>query len=996
MKRKFALALALVMIFTSLVTMNVFASSYAYIYSNPARTYAANTLLPGSKSGLAGQTLLTAVTDEATADGKALTAAVPNEVPGLDLLIQFNTATLTSFSKSITVQLTGGEFAYLSGIGANNVATGVKNSFGPGLAVSGTQTKIKHNVFETPYSAFVAANVTNVKTAVLAIVDPADTGYADAAAFTTALKASVTTAVGTIAAMTELEKLIASKLVDTTAAQALITAAAYPLASGASAVAITALVGSVQALYDTDAEVVAYADSVVASIPVHLRNYAGSAYVNYASSIMTSVGFNAPVPYTFRVWDTDPTKATITFNSTIEENRSYIALPLSVRATGTADIKLSVTESTNISGFTAFSDLIVGGYAKGATLVVKEQKVAKATMTLGDLIFTEKKPAVFGATTTIILDAPEGYKFINTSSITAVGDNQITTTVVTPALNAVKEGWTAAGAVDTTNFLNNEANTSVKLTVALSNTSTSSSSSIVFKNVQVTPIDDETIPLDYVLNIKARSSAFDAIDAQVGTRKLWNYTTALATGTKEGFSGFIDASKTNVIGAVHTEIALNKVTVKEVITNTWGTSRDYSYYRLTDAEGNLLDKVHFSKVTVTFADFVGATQPLGVADAKFGKGKEGDSVLRFNSNGSEFRVSDLPQSVASKLASMAVTASITAEAGFAGDVYVTFTNGNESTAPLKVATFKAPITVETKVTSVQIGHQSYPVASIRVAETAKTALRVGTTLVLGITEYKTAQSISGMYFAPIVSSDITVEGSELKLMKPTYGGSAIGITIDKETKNAPGAFTINNLILNVNRTIPEGDYQVLVFGNAVVNNNVMDTYLDVAAASENDNEYYGFVKEGYSVDYLKVATEGAFTQVMPEIKLTDGSNIALINGVATTMAAPAKIVDGRFYVPIKFVSMYLGVPENKIIYDDLFARVTIKAGASTILFTKDSYVYTVDSIDYNMFDDGVYAAPYNDAELMRMYVPLKYVAKAFNIQFTWDAAASVATFNPVQ
>jgi len=83
-----------------------------------------------------------------------------------------------------------------------------------------------------------------------------------------------------------------------------------------------------------------------------------------------------------------------------------------------------------------------------------------------------------------------------------------------------------------------------------------------------------------------------------------------------------------------------------------------------------------------------------------------------------------------------------------------------------------------------------------------------------------------------------------------------------------------------------------------------------------------FVSEqlGAKVDWLKETRQVRITYNETTILLTIGSNVVIVNGQPVEIDSPAEIVNGRTYVPLRFVSEALGATAA---WDETTGKITI-------------------------------------------------------------------------
>ena len=214
--------------------------------------------------------------------------------------------------------------------------------------------------------------------------------------------------------------------------------------------------------------------------------------------------------------------------------------------------------------------------------------------------------------------------------------------------------------------------------------------------------------------------------------------------------------------------------------------------------------------------------------------------------------------------------------------------------------------------------------------------------------------------------DLTVSGDLKKTDFGTSGSQADKVTLKRQSK-AASSLAIDNMLVTVDRTVPEGYYDLELSGDAI-------------------DEYDGT----YSVeDYIVIGTPN--TQDITSAGLTKGTVTFVIgeskyavNGIETQMDAPSYIQDpGYTMVPVRYVAQAFGVAEKDILFGN--GSVTIFAGERTLNLTNGSAVAVVNGNNVQM---GT-AVVIKDG---RTYVPAGEIARLLGIATSWDAATKTATF----
>ena len=313
---------------------------------------------------------------------------------------------------------------------------------------------------------------------------------------------------------------------------------------------------------------------------------------------------------------------------------------------------------------------------------------------------------------------------------------------------------------------------------------------------------------------------------------------------------------------------------------------------------------------------------------------------------------------------------VTVEAGFTGDITMNITGskaGIEDTE-LVVATAEAPITVETTTTNVKNGVQTQTVADITITENFAGYMEDGDKLYLGIdTLGLTAGSAAFESFDSIEVTDGNLEIGRCKI-----DGDKILIPIDGESTKV-STIELKGLTLVLNRTLPEGGYDLQATGDAVVKNDTYNAgdFSDVAATAE---------------DYLVITTP-ADDAAGVNATFTAGQASYTVDGQTVEMdVAPFIDSNNRMLVPIRYAANAMGVSDSNIQWNGYTQTGTISGAmgvvqvtvGSTNLITSNGTI-TMDTVAVNTND--------------RIYVPVRYIANALGASVEWDPATRTATFS---
>ena len=312
---------------------------------------------------------------------------------------------------------------------------------------------------------------------------------------------------------------------------------------------------------------------------------------------------------------------------------------------------------------------------------------------------------------------------------------------------------------------------------------------------------------------------------------------------------------------------------------------------------------------------------------------------------------------------------VTVEAGFSGDITMNISGsraGVEDTE-LVVAKAETPITVETTTTNVKNGVQTQTVADITITENFAGYIDEDCDLTIDVNTLGLAQS---MVFESFDSIEVT--DGNLEIGKCDTRDEMIVIPIESVSTTA-STIELKGLTMALNRTLPEGGYDLEVAGNAVVKNGLYNDgdFSDVAATVE---------------DYVVITTP-ADDAAGVNATFTAGQASYTVDGQTVEMdVAPFIDSNNRMLVPIRYAANAMGVSDSNIQWNGYTQTGTISGAmgvvqvtvGSTNLITSNGTI-TMDTVAVNTND--------------RIYVPVRYIANALGASVEWDPATRTATFS---
>ena len=335
---------------------------------------------------------------------------------------------------------------------------------------------------------------------------------------------------------------------------------------------------------------------------------------------------------------------------------------------------------------------------------------------------------------------------------------------------------------------------------------------------------------------------------------------------------------------------------------------------------------------------------------------------------------------------------------FSGDVNVTL-GGEFDDVELKVATVKAPYTIEAKTSEVLIDYRYVPVNEIVITEAQEDLLEEGNEIWLAVEKMDFEDA--GKY--EVTSGDIEVDVNIDELDKTNY----LIITVKDESTEA-STITISGLELYLDRTLPVGGYALQNVmpvdkdGNKATISNILwenssklDGEYDPEAIDgdrdESGKDYDAFFKyKAVTVNdsYVEVVTAGRDqddSTTTKKIVITIGATTMAVGTETVTLDTPAYInAENYTELPLRAVSEAFGATVG---WDDASRTVTIMMGQRIVSMTIGSKT---------MYINGTPVAMNTAPEITneRTFVPVRDLANALGItKIDWNEASATVTLN---
>ena len=336
-----------------------------------------------------------------------------------------------------------------------------------------------------------------------------------------------------------------------------------------------------------------------------------------------------------------------------------------------------------------------------------------------------------------------------------------------------------------------------------------------------------------------------------------------------------------------------------------------------------------------------------------------------------------------------ITMPVAAPLQATGDIKLTasnlFTRTYEKDVECVVANIVAPITVEVEQAAIKVGLQDQTAGKVTIKETDKGMIERGWI-------FLAAEDLQdGITFdvAPTVTV-VNANGSTLAIdnVQISKDKKVVAFEVEKTSKEA-SAIEISNIKFTADRTVPEANYDLHIWGDALTDENILDV------VSSNKTLTSGSYRAQYTdmfvvEDFITMTTKNTQDISAEGLKAATahfviGENKFTVNGETVEMDSAAYIKDNYTMVPVKYVAKAFGVEGNALQYDQATSTATIIAGSKVISITAGKAAIVV---------NGTTVPMATKAEVVdgRMCVPMAYIASALNVEKSWDATTKTATF----
>ena len=486
--------------------------------------------------------------------------------------------------------------------------------------------------------------------------------------------------------------------------------------------------------------------------------------------------------------------------------------------------------------------------------------------------------------------------------------------------------------------------------------------------------------------IKVYVDGNDTVSVEVA--KVVDYTVSMSVDEDEDvpviYSGVSVDNKGITDDSDHESL---EVTIEESFAGAWNNSKDFT---LSVPEGVYITDV--VSATLEESELNGYDDEKAWFEAAY---EEGDYVdLTFKRRGWTETDPNGNGDASKDPAKLTFTLVLVADPNFEGDVTLKLTGDAVDEQEVTVAKFVKPYVVEAQQNDMQIDYRNTEIPTSVVVKEAEAGLwDKGTEFVLSLDKIDfddegkiTVDNKSGL----------EVKDDEVKTTK-VDGDDAVYFVVDSRSDDEAATVTISGLQLYMDRSLPAGAYDLEMvspemnkpYEETVVLNGTKDKVdgkNNRTIADINDD----FVSYTAKAGFVNIVTAGredtdSFTT---KVVVPVGEKYVISGETKQEIPVPAYInADGYTMLPLRAVSVALGINSNNVLWDQATRTATVMYGSKIISMTYGQKVVYVNAAP-------IPASTSVEIKENRMFLGLRDLGNALGVtDITWDAATKTATLN---
>jgi|GEM_PF-2481045 len=666
-------------------------------------------------------------------------------------------------------------------------------------------------------------------------------------------------------------------------------------------------------------------------------------------------------------------------------NGEIVSIPLVVRTLDEnvdSSIRVSQASPVNIQGYRrVFSQATQTGLT---TTSISSPRSGRDRIEIPSIGIFENRIGSLPVSGTFELVAPSGFHFANLSGNVLALEGGLTEGV----------SWTSSME------LRNDA-TVLRVTYSdLVKSSTMTGTLAITNLALVASNADNVREGDIYLNVRNVGSPAVVTPQRVlaGTVADWGVNIQTIGTAPELVSGRLRGiERTDVVDQHHRAAT---VRVEESIANAWWSQRSTTF---TLPEQVRVRKVEFSNVR--------NVSNYDVLQGSFYNDRNRAASANVRVNDNVVTLSGLQTNNTAR-ASFEMDLWLNIESGFEGDINLeiggsALTDNANNNQSVTIASAISPVRLDADVTNVRLGYQFVPVGNFRIIENVPGALIANEQVFVSLTDNNFADMhIASGFDWDITQGDLRVRnmrtGTNLWLGNNQNNRNNVNLSFEVERQSTePSEIEFSNVQVRLGGNVPISNqaaagrgYDLVVWGPAIAANfeGIMEDDSEI-----NRNDF--FREPGIRTNFVNVEegstnTNGTLTNV---VRVTANSPIIRVNNEEMIMDT-APFVSTRsnsMMVPVRFISMGLGVESHRVMWSPDTSTVTVDAGERIIQFQTNSSIMRINGIEVPMLNANGEPV-YSEVRDERAFIPFRALADALNIFIDWDSATATATFDPTR
>ena len=663
-------------------------------------------------------------------------------------------------------------------------------------------------------------------------------------------------------------------------------------------------------------------------------------------------------------------------------NGAQAIIPLAIRSLGNdGDVTVRVAESSLIPMQT-HTLTIARGVAEGATrIVTRAVAIGRDRIELEPIGIFENRPGALPASGSFEFVAPAGFHFASVANARIIPEGGVHSSNFTASAQIVANSDARIVRIQYSGLV-----PSTTLTGQLAVTNLI----LLSSNVNGENIREGEISMQ-IRNVSGQPSVVTPQTFAVAQVTDWRINLSRVGEAPTLLNGRLNGREMTDISDESHRAA--RVRVEEIIPNAWWAQRATT---LNLPEGVRVRRAEFRNVRN-----IRNTEVLNGTFYNDRARSATNGNVRINDN--QITISGLDV-IPDQRASFEIELWLNIESGFEGEIPVTLggsaITGAANSPQVVIATASNPINVTTEVRNVKMGYEFVSIGNFKIEETRSGALLGGEEVYVSITDENfTELQIGPGFTVRVTEGDIRIGNSRVAthlgfLGRPNQAwrvGANAAFDVERESTIA-STIDVTGVQVRVSPVMPVpttgSDFNLVVWGPAVAAN-----YEGIRDVDDERLNRHDFFNTPGIVERAIIGTGAiGLTNV---VRVTPGNPILLVNNEQMLMDTAAYISQrsDSLMIPVRFVSMALGLEAGRVLWSPETATVTVDAGERILQFRVNSSVMLINGIEFPMLNAAGMPV-FTEIRDNRAFIPFRALSEALNVFVEWEPQTATATFDP--